>query len=69
MNYTAREEAALETLLENVNKVTHQWWPRFLTGKADIVSEWDAYVRQVNEAGLPDLLAIRQHAFEVYQGK
>jgi len=69
MNYTAREEAALETLLENVSKVTHQWWPRFLTGKADIVSEWDAYVKQVNEAGLPDLLAIRQHAFEVYQGK
>lgn len=69
MNYTAREEAALETLLENVNKVTHQWWPRFMTGKADIVSEWDAYVRQVNDAGLPELLAIRQYAFEVYQGK
>ena len=69
MNYTAREEAALETLLENVNKVTHQWWPRFMTGKTDIVSEWDAYVRQVNDAGLPELLAIRQYAFEVYQGK
>ena len=69
MNYPAGEETALETLLENVNRVTHQWWPRFLTGKADIASEWDAYVRQVNEAGLPDLLAIRQQAFEVYQGK
>ncbi len=69
MNYTPEEEAALNAGMKNVLKVTHQWWPRFLTGKADIPTEWDAYVQQVEEAGLPEILAIRQHAFEAYQGK
>ena len=69
MNYHAQEEAAMEAALKNVLKLTHQWWPRFLTGKADIAAEWDAYVQQVNDAGLPELLAVRQYAFEAYQGK
>ena len=56
-------------LLNKVMIIAQQWWPRFLTGGADIPTQWDEYVRQVNSAGLPRLLAIRQRAFEAYQGK
>ena len=69
MNYTADEKAEMTRLLNKVMIIAQQWWPRFLTGGADIPTQWDEYVRQVNSAGLPRLLAIRQRAFEAYQGK
>lgn len=69
MNYTDEEIAMMASLMKNVMIVAQQWWPRFLTGKADIPTDWDEYVRQVNSVGLPQLLSIRQHAFEAYQGK
>ncbi|MBR5108850.1 MAG: hypothetical protein IK099_01545 [Clostridia bacterium] len=69
MNYTPREEAALDALLHDLNEVTNRWWPRFLTGKADVASAWEEYVSQVNAAGLPRLLAIRQQAYDTFVGK
>ena len=69
MNYTDEEIAMMASLMKNVRIVAQQWWPRFLTGKADIPTDWDEYVRQVNSVGLPQLLSIRQHAFEAYHGK
>ena len=69
MNYTGREEATMTKLLDNVVKLTQYWWPRFLSGKTDIASEWDKYVKQINAAGLPQLLSIQQYAYEAYQGK
>ncbi len=69
MNYTAEEKAAMTPKLNKVFIIAQQWWPRFLTGSADIPTQWDDYVRQVNSVGLPQLLAIRQRAFEAYQGK
>ena len=56
-------------LLDNVVKLTQYWWPRFLSGKTDIASEWDRYVKQINAAGLLQLLSIQQYAYEAYQGK
>ena len=69
MNYTAKEKAEMTPLLNKSLIVAQQWWPRFLTGEADIPTYWDEYVRQVNSMGLPTVLAIRQRAFEAYQGK
>lgn len=69
MNYTGSEKAAMAKLLDNVVKLTQYWWPRFLSGKTDIVSEWDKYVKQINAAGLLQLLSIQQYAYEAYQGK
>ena len=69
MNYTAQEEAAMATLLQAVNEVTNRWWPRFLTGKTDVAASWDEYVGEVNAAGLPLLLAVRQYAYNAFVGK
>ena len=69
MNYTPREEAAMDVLLQAVNEVTNRWWPRFLAGKADVAAEWDNYVNDVISAGLPQLLAIRQQAYDTFVGK
>ena len=40
-----------------------------MVGDQDIDATWDAYVESVNSAGLQDVLAIRQAAFDAYLGK
>lgn len=69
MNYTAKEQTVLDALLKDVSKVARTWWQKFLTGKADIAAAWDDYVQEVNQAGLPQLLAIRQRAYDTFVGK
>ena len=69
MNYTPREEAVLDELTQAVNEVTGHWWPRFLTGKADVATAWEEYVAEVLSAGLPQILAIRQRAYDTFVGK
>ena len=40
-----------------------------MTGESDIDADWDGYVKNVNDAGLPQILEIRQKAFDAYLGK
>jgi putative aldouronate transport system substrate-binding protein len=37
---------------------------RFITGDADIESEWDSYLETLNSQGLPRLLEIYQAAYD-----
>jgi putative aldouronate transport system substrate-binding protein len=41
---------------------------RFITGDADIDSEWDSYLETLNSQGLPQLLAIYQKAYDAQMG-
>lgn len=41
---------------------------RFITGDADIESEWDAYIETLNSQGLPRLLEIYQAAYDAQVG-
>ena len=69
MNYTADEQAQMVSILNKMMIIAQQWWPRFLTGSTDIPTNWDKYVSQIDSIGFSQLLSIRQHAFEAYQGK
>jgi putative aldouronate transport system substrate-binding protein len=41
---------------------------RFITGDADIDSEWDSYLETLNSQGLPQLLSIYQKAYDAQMG-
>ena len=69
MNYTGEEKAVMTPLLNKVLIIAQQWWPRFLSGNADIATDWEEYIQQINSAGLFKLLTIRQRAFDAYHGK
>lgn len=50
----------------NINNIIDNQWSLWMTGEQDIDSTWDAYVESVNNAGLPQILEIRQAAFDEY---
>jgi putative aldouronate transport system substrate-binding protein len=41
---------------------------RFITGDADIESEWDSYIETLNSQGLPRLLEIYRAAYDAQAG-
>lgn len=53
----------------NITNITNNYWALWLTGESNIDKDWDAYVKSVNDAGLPDVLTIRQAAFDTYLAK
>jgi putative aldouronate transport system substrate-binding protein len=66
------KEADLNTLAmnqANINNITNNYWALWLTGESDIDTDWEVYVNAVNNAGLTDVLAIRQSAFDTYLAK
>jgi putative aldouronate transport system substrate-binding protein len=69
MKYTAEDQNTMAVTQANINNIIDNYWSLWLTGQSDIDNDWDAYVESVNAAGLPDVLKIRQAAFDVYLGK
>ncbi len=68
MKYT---ESDLNTMAMNqasITNLTNNYWALWLTGESDIDADWDSYISAVNDAGLPEVLAIRQAAFDAYSG-
>lgn len=66
MKYTEADQNAMAVAQANINNIIDNQWALWLTGDQDIDSTWDAYVDSVNAAGLQDVLAIRQAAFDSF---
>ena len=66
MKYTAEDENTMALLIANVKNIADNQWAVWMVGDQDIESTWDAYVENINAAGLQDILDIRQAAFDTY---
>ena len=69
MKYSAEDENNMALMQANIDNVINNQWALWMVGDQDIDATWDAYVESVNSAGLQDVLAIRQAAFDAYLGK
>ena len=47
--------------IDNLRSTTLARW---ITGQGDIDAEWDAYVKQMNDLGLQEYLALWQQAYD-----
>lgn len=66
MKYTEEDRNTMALTQANINNIIDNQWSLWMTGEQDIDSTWDAYVESVNNAGLPQILEIRQKAFDEY---
>ena len=67
MKYTEEDQNTMALTQANINNVIDNQWSLWMTGELDIESTWDSYVQNVNDAGLQQILEIRQAAFDEYQ--
>ena len=51
----------LQVDIDNLRSTTLARW---ITGQGDIDAEWDAYVKQMNDLGLQEYLALWQQAYD-----
>jgi putative aldouronate transport system substrate-binding protein len=67
MKYTAEDQNKLGMLQANINNITDNYWALWLTGESNIDKDWEEYIREVERAGLLEVLQIRQSAFDAYR--
>ena len=67
--YTDEEQNTMAMNQVNINNIIDNKWSLWITGEADIDAEWDSYVQSVKDAGLEEVLKIRQNAFDNYLGE
>ena len=66
MKYSQEDQNNMAMAQANINNIIDNQWSLWLTGQADVDSTWDSYVKSVEAAGLPQVLEIRQKAFDTY---
>ncbi len=66
MKYTSDDLNAMAVTQANINNIIDNQWSLWMTGEDDIDATWDQYVENVYNAGLQDVLDIRQAAFDTY---
>lgn len=66
MKYTDEDQNTMALTQANINNVIGNQWSLWMTGQMDIESTWDSYVQSVYDAGLQQVLDIRQAAFDEY---
>ena len=66
MKYTADELNTMAVNQANINNIIDNYWSLWMTGDSDIDADWDSYVQSVYNAGLQEVLDIRQAAFDTY---
>lgn len=69
MKYSAEDQNNMAVLQANVNNIINNYWGVWMTGESDIEEDWEDYVVAAQAAGLTEILAIRQIAFDTYMGK
>lgn len=66
MKYSAEDQNTMSVLQANINTITDNYWALWLTGESNMEADWENYVASVKSAGLDEILAIRQKAFDTY---
>ena len=68
-SYTAEENEDLSALLNDLTSYIEEMRAQFITGKASLDTDWEAYVNELRKMGLDDFLAIQQAAYDRYNAK
>ncbi len=66
MKYSEADQNTMAMDQANISNITNNYWSLWLTGESDIDADWDSYVASVEAAGLSEVLAIRQAAYDTY---
>ena len=66
MKYTEEDQNTMALTQANINNIIDNQWSLWMTGEQDIDATWDSYVQSVYDAGLQQVLDIRQAAFDEY---
>lgn len=64
LKLTDAESSDISVVAVEVEKAIEETSVAFMTGAKDIDSEWDSYVKAVNNAGLDQLLEVYKNAYE-----
>lgn len=63
LKYTTAESDELQTILVELNRYAVDRKMAFIMGSANIDTEWNAYVKKLNDLGLKKFLTIEQRAY------
>lgn len=66
LRFSNDDQNTMAVTQANINNIINNQWSLWMTGQGDIESEWDTYVQSVNDAGLQQILDIRQAAYDKY---
>lgn len=69
MKYSEEDQNTMALTQANINNIIDNYWSLWMTGESDIDADWDTYVKNVEAAGLAQVLEVRQKAFEDYLAK
>ena len=69
MKYSSEDQNAMAVAQANVANIVDNYWGLWLTGESDIEDDWEDYVAAAEAAGLTEILAIRQKAYDAFLGK
>ena len=69
MKYAVDDQNKLATAQAAITNVTDSWWGIWLTGEAEIEDTWEDYLAEVEAAGLSEVLAIRQAAYDAWKAQ
>lgn len=64
LKLTAEEEETIKDIRSTLNSFVNEYIAAFVTGAADIESEWDAYVKELDNIGLEKYISICQAAYD-----
>ncbi len=64
--YTDAEATERATIVTDLSSYLKNMKAQFITGEIDIDSNWDGYLKKMDEMGLPKLLEIDQAAYDRY---
>ncbi len=62
--FTAEQSKMYGELNTTVFNAADEWFANFVTGKADVDADWDAYIKNLNDSGLAQFLQIFQDAYD-----
>ncbi|OQA47607.1 MAG: Lipoprotein LipO precursor [Chloroflexi bacterium ADurb.Bin325] len=62
--FTVEQSRQFGELSTTVYNAVDEWFANFVTGKADVEKDWDAYVKNLNDSGLTAFLKIYQDAYD-----
>jgi len=69
MVYTLEDNNEISIIKTDLDSLMEQKMAAWVTGEADIMSEWDSYKSQMDSIGLPRLLEIYNARYELYKSQ
>ena len=69
MRYAEEDQNTLAVTQAAIANVTESYWGIWLTGEAEIEDTWEDYLAEVEAAGLSEVLAIRQAAYDAWKAQ